>query len=349
MGVPHQAARLPSSNATEVAVLLNERASKVTGKVVERLRAQAGTDNVFLSKSELDARRIAREVMSRGYENVFLGGGDGTVACFINEIATEAATRRMPMPRFGILKLGTGNSVARYVNAAQRSGGDYLQDVRRANDDAELPARRVDMLLVEGKLAPFAGLGIDGQLLNDYNWLMRKLHWHPLSRAISGPIGYATSVVTRTLPHRIRHPGVVDCTVVNGRFRSVCVNHDGQQTIEPGEVMYRGPLMMAAAGTIPFFGFGLRMFPYAGTMPGHMNLRLGNVPVGTVLLNVRKLWRGQWFPDGLKDFLTREVTIEFSSDVPFQLAGDARGYRRKVKLGVAPQPIEVIDFGAVRN
>src|SRR5688572_28236622 len=166
----------PEADA-KVAVLLNANARKVTDKVVRTLSHAVPEGDLFLSKSELDARRIAQTVLDRRYHTVFLGGGDGTFTGFVNEILNQVDVRRQHLPstqapRFGVLKLGTGNSLAAMVKS--NAGDGLLDDVLRARA-GEVPGYRwVDLLEVEGKRAPFAGLGLDGALLNEYNWVKQN-------------------------------------------------------------------------------------------------------------------------------------------------------------------------------
>src|SRR5205807_1259610 len=106
-----------------VAVLLNANARKVTDRVVRTLSHAVPEGDLFLSRSELDCRRIAQAVLDRRYHTLFLGGGDGTFMSFVNEILNQIDVRRrhhasQPLPRFGVLKLGTGNSVATLVKAS---------------------------------------------------------------------------------------------------------------------------------------------------------------------------------------------------------------------------------------
>lgn len=337
-----------------VAVLLNASARKVSTRVQRALSHVVPEGDLYLSRSELDARRIAQQVVDRGYHTVFLGGGDGTLTCFVNEILNQVALRRRhhptPTPRFGVLKLGTGNSVASVVKASSTRGDGFVDDVLRARA-GEVPGyRTLDMLLVDGKRAPFAGLGIDGKLLNDYNWVKSNLGQGAFSKVLTGAGGYFTSVAFKTVPYYLSHSTAVDCEVVNGPATAYRMGPDGTpaQTYAPGETLYRGPLMMAAAGTVPFYGFELKMFPFAGKRRGMMNLRLGMLPTTSILANLPRLWTGSWFPEGLRDFLVKDATIRFSRSMPFQIAGDAEGYRDEVHFTVAPEPIEVLDFaGAV--
>ena len=118
-----------------VAVLLNAHARRVTPKVVSALGRAVASEDLFLSRSELDARRIIQAVLERGYETVFLGGGDGTFVGFTNELMNQLRRPRFSgakMPRLGVLKLGTGNGLAGWVNASPLSGGRFVEDVMRA-------------------------------------------------------------------------------------------------------------------------------------------------------------------------------------------------------------------------
>lgn len=339
-----------------VAVLLNANARRVTPRVVRSLSHVVPEGDLFVSRSELDARRIAQTVIDRGYHTVFLGGGDGTVACFVNEILSEVARRRAhhptPTPRFGVLKLGTGNSVAAYVKASSTRSDGILDDVLRARSGEVPGSRAIDLLLIDGKRAPFAGLGVDGQVLNDYISVKKSFADGPLKTLLSGPGGYFASVALKTVPHYLTNSNSVDCEVVNQGAVAWRMGPDGApaETLQPGQTLYRGPLMMAAAGTVPFYGYELKMFPFAGKRRGMFHLRVGTLPTTQILANLPGLWKGTWFPEGLHDFLATDVTVRFSRPMPFQMAGDAEGYRDEVRVQLSPESIEVCDFsGAAAN
>lgn len=283
---------------------------------------------------------------------VFLGGGDGTLATFINEIANQVALRRQhhptPMPRFGILKLGTGNSVASVVNASDTRGEGIVDDVLRARA-GEVPGyKTVDLLLIEGKRTPFAGLGVDGKVLNDYVWVKENLAQGPLKHLMTGPGGYLASVALRTVPYYLMHSTEVECEVVNGHAGLAYRMGEGGKPvgdpIRPGETLYRGPMMMVSAATVPFYGFEFRMFPYAGKRRGMMNLRLSRLKAPEVLANLGDIWRGTYAGEGVQDFLVRDATVRFAKPMPFQISGDAEGERDEVHFQVAHEAIELVDF-----
>jgi diacylglycerol kinase family enzyme len=104
--------------------------------------------------------------------------------------------------------------------------------------------------------------------------------------------------------------------------------------------------MLAAASTIPYYGYGIRMFPFAGVDPGTMHLRVGVVQPLAVVANLAKMWRGEWFPPDVQDFLASGVDVRFDRPVPFQLGGDAAGARTGLTLAVAPERLSLVDFSA---
>ncbi|HEX8434083.1 diacylglycerol/lipid kinase family protein [Archangium sp.] len=335
----------------KVAVLLNANARRVDARVVKSLSHVVPEQDLFLSRSELDCRRIVQTVLERNYPVVFTGGGDGTFQCFVNEFFRQLEPRGRfagkRAPRFGVLKLGTGNGLATYVNAG--SGGDgILQDVVRARA-GEVPGyQRMDLLQVDGRRAPFAGLGVDGKVLNDYIWVKSTLGKGMLKRVLSGPGGYFSAVAFKTVPHYLTNSTWVDCEITNGwageAYRAGPDGNPVGTPIAPGQTIFKGRLMMAAAATMPFYGYGFRMFPFAGERRGMMQLRLGQLHAPTILANLPKLWTGRWFPEGLQDFYAQEVHIRFAKAMPFQIGGDAAGYREEVKLSVAPESVELLNF-----
>lgn len=353
-----QTEQVPPKLDTEhhVAVLLNGNARRVNDKVRRLLSHVVPEGDLYFSRSELDARRIATQVLDRRYDTVFLGGGDGTVAGFVNEIMNQLEVRRryhpVAAPKFGVLKLGTGNSMASVVRASPMRGDGILDDVLRARA-GEVPGfKSVELLLVDGKRAPFAGVGLDGQLLNDYVWVKNTLGKGPLAKVMSGGSGYFTSVAFKTVPHYLVNSNKVHCEVWNGQQHAAYrIGPDGLPKGEPipkGGLIFKGELMMAAASTIPYYGFELKMFPFAGKRRGMMNLRLGVLPTVKILANLKGLWNGTWLPEGLMDFHCSDATIKFARPMPFQIAGDAEGYRDEVRFEMAKEPIELLDFtGAV--
>jgi diacylglycerol kinase family enzyme len=337
----------PEQAPHRVAVLLNAKARRVTPRVVRALSHVIPRSDLFLSRSPLDARRIARAVLARGYDTVFCGGGDGTFIGFADEILAEAERARAQTPRFGVLKLGTGNGLAALVHASPVRDGGVLEDVRRAREGGIPGYRTLELLEVEGRRAQFAGLGVDARLLNDYLELKTQVQGTRLARLLTGSRGYAAAVALRTVPQVLAHRQAVEVEVSNlSDLPAFRLDSQGQPVEEfaPGQVLFRGPAMLVAAGTIPFYGYALRMFPFAGLRPGYMQLRLGTVKPLEVLRHLQAMWRGEWFPRSIHDFHVARVGVRSVQPMPLQIGGDAAGFRKEIELGMSADRLELVDW-----
>ena len=71
--------------------------------------------------------------------SVLTGGGDGTFVQMVTVITKEARSRNQEPPRFGLLKLGTGNSLA-WALGAGTSRKDVIADLTRLRHDSAPPA-----------------------------------------------------------------------------------------------------------------------------------------------------------------------------------------------------------------
>src|SRR5256885_946590 len=248
--------RLPVTQK-KVAVLLNGNARAVTEQLRRELEQFVPPEDLFFSRSFEDARSIARTVLDRGYGTVLTGGGDGTFVGYVNCIYDEvargqphlfvrasggsaaplAASHSFQLPRFGVLRLGTGNALAEFAGASGRRLG-VVEDILRTRSGEVSRARSLHLLCTEGKRAPFAGLGLDAAILNDFVAVKKGL----VGR---GKAGYFWAVATRK---------------------------------------------------------------------------------------------------GVADFLCDSVRVEFDREMPFQIGGDAEGYRRELELSMCDQPLELLDF-----
>ncbi len=335
------------SRGRRVAVVVNGRAKNVTAQVISTLdRILEGSD-LFVSRRIEDAREIAQTLVHGQYETVLTGGGDGTFTVMVTEVVREARKRGAALPRFGLLKLGTGNALAWVVGARDIKGGEVDADIRRLCEEAG--SRPMRLIEVEGIITPFCGLGADAHVLADYNWVKQHLGATPFKRFSSGPPGYAIASMTRTLPSLL-FQGMTQCRAINAGGEAYRVGPHGSVVGRPvyaGEVLYEGPMRLCALSTIPYYGYGFRMFPYAEDRRDRMQLRLSTIKPLEFLYHLKEIWRGEYEnPNCLFDFLVEKVAFEFEPKAPFQVGGDARGERARLEVGLSPTPIELVDFYA---
>lgn len=337
----------PLGLAGGVAVLLNGNAKQVNEGVRRQLSAVVPDEHLYFSRTHDDANAIAEEVVGRRYGTVFTGGGDGTFVSWVNRILDRAERRASRPPRFGVLALGTGNAVAEMVGARARRHAEDLARYVRGEVGA---VRRLDLLTCAGRRTPFAGVGIDAAVLNDYHWVRDQLAGTPLRRLGLGAPGYGLAVALRSAPRHLLERRPAYCEIVNAGRPAWRLDGSGARIGRPvphGELLYAGPCMMAAASTVPYYGLGLRAFPFAERAPGMMQVRIvAEVPLSSILLHLPKVWSGDFAHAGLLDFHAERVQVRFDRPMPLQVGGDAEGWRDELTFGMAANPVEIVDFGA---
>lgn len=332
--------------ADRVAVVVNGNAKQVTDDLVDILDQIVQSGDLFVSRSLAEANEIARTIVRRGYPTVLTGGGDGTFVQMVTRISEEARRTGSRRPRFGLLRLGTGNALAWVLGAQSPRHRGVIADLGRLRREGG--SRALKLLEVEGTLTPFAGLGIDAIALRDYNATKAALARSPFTRPLSaGAVAYLVAVVGRTMPtYLLRpHPRV---RIVNEGETVFRLGPEGRPVaeIEPGQVIYDGPSRMVAMSTIPYWGFGARIFPYADDRPDRFSLRVVDITSVDVAVHIRKIWKGTYRSDTVHDFLCERVSIHYDEPMPMQIGGDSVGSRATVHARLAPDPIEVVDYYA---
>jgi len=340
------------AGAGRIAVVVNGNAKSVTAEVIETLDQILDGGDLFVSRRVEESEAIARTLVDRGYGTILTGGGDGTFTVVVTAVVKEARRRAVPLPRFGLLRLGTGNSLA-WVLGASRSGDKGASagrglavDLQRLKSDAG--SRWLRLVEAEGMLSPFCGFGIDAVVLRDYGKVKSLLARGPLKRLAPGPLAYAISATTRTIPSYVLRP-TPHCRIINEGRDAYRIGEKGGilgTPIPKGAVVYEGPAKIASIGTIPYYGFGFRFFPYADDRDDRMNLRISNITPFSFVKNFGPIWRGEYEDLSTTfDYFVDDVTIEMDPPTSFQIGGDLRGERSRVRVRLT-EPIRIVDFYA---
>jgi diacylglycerol kinase family enzyme len=332
-------------------VVVNGNARSVTSDVLKTLDEVLDSGDIFLSRRIEESGSIARTLLDRGYDTILTAGGDGTFTVIVTAVVNEAKKRDAALPRFGLLSLGTGNSLAWVLGATRTKKGrrgarGLTVDLQRLKADAG--SRLLPLVEVEGILSPFCGFGVDANVLRHYGETKKMLSKGPLAPLSSGLFAYALSTVTRTFPEYLVKP-TPHCRVTN---RGGDVHRIGKRgaivgsAVKKGGIVYEGPATIAAVSTIPYYGFGLRLFPYAEDRPGKMQLRISTAATIPFIKNMREIWRGEWDdPEYMFDYYVDAVDIEMDPPTGFQVGGDVRGDRRIAEVRLGPS-VPVVDFYA---
>lgn len=330
-----------------VAVVVNGAAGQVTGELVEILDQIVKTGDLFVSHSLDEVEGIARSVVERGYGTVMTGGGDGTFTQMVTGITRIALEQGKDAPRFGMLRLGTGNALA-WVLGSQNDGNNHgiVTDLARVRGAG---TRKLRFLEVQGTLTPFAGLGLDATALGHYGQTRALLRRVPGLRSFaSGLVAYGISIVGRTMPEYFLKPQH-HVRIVNDGASAVRLGLDGAPLGEPvahGEVLYEGPMRMVCMSTIPYWGFGARIFPFANERKDRFSLRVIDMHAVDVMLNAKAIWDGSYRSSKVHDFLVHGIQVHCDGPLPLQVGGDPAGEHGRIAASLASDPIEVVDYYA---
>jgi diacylglycerol kinase family enzyme len=206
--------------------------------------------------------------------------------------------------------------------------------------------------ITKGDLCFFAGSGFDSLMLEDFKQVKA---WSSSSQRtpsfikdmLSSVAGYCVALVTKTLPQTLLHQTHkinVKVTTTDedtlwidhrrGDFSELAVgmskeemnnNEGGLETDEVAtkdkkrqHLIYSGVTGILAASTTPFYGGGMRLFPYARLFPNKLQLRIGRISPLTGFLRIPAIFEGSYRDKsegdfGCLDFVGDDFEVEVSS------------------------------------
>lgn len=292
--------------------------------------ARALPGGVRFTASLDDAREVIRAEIRRGVDLMVFGGGDGTVVMGLALLAEACRGAGAPEPAIGVLRLGSGNAFADAVNAGANPAADLERLARGAGAWREQP-----LLEVLGVRAPFVGMGIDAQLLEDHAAVGRVVDRVPGGRWIGGGARYALSVALRSVP-RFALAARPHAIVTNAGAPAIELGPDGAtgREIERGKELWRGACTMVAGGAIPYFGFGLKMFAHAGKHARRFQLRCGDSSLVEMLRSAPAAFRGDYWSDRVHDFAVDRVAIALDREAAIEAGGELLGRRSRIELAL---------------
>ena len=244
------------------------------------------------------------------------------------------------VPSIGILRLGTGNAIASAMSA-HRPG----VDVKHIVHGGQIRTKPVSMVECGcGTATPFASVGTDSEILNDYYHVKAKYLNSPFKPIIHSVFGYLVAGFGRTLPRRLWNTQPHYRVVTNKACKRISF-HKGERIVEhfnAGDTIFNGSALAISAGSIPYYGGGIKMFPFAQEEEGKVQLRIAAMGIGSVIANLFPgIWKGTYSHPLLFDFLIEDVTVISNEKAPYQIGGDAMGYESKVQFKATEAPIKM--------
>jgi len=379
---PGKAAVILNTNARAVS-------KKVERMAKEVFVSDEYNNSVFVTTTAEEAKAAAKAIMNDPeYQVVVPVGGDGTLTAAI-QYMVEAAMQQQPgltvnqaiskMPVIGYVPLGTGNGVGSVVGCTlnrirrkkklrkvleslkQVAATSTRHQLGTALDDMEADTVELPIMQVSSNnssdLCFFAGVGFDSLMLNDYKDIKawsKKTGFLPT--LLSSVAGYCVALVVKTLPNSLlykKHNIQVKVSTPNPES-TLWVDHRRGDFVQKchSETLFEGETGILAAATAPFYGGGMRLFPFARLTVDKMHLRLGRISPMTGFLNIPRIFAGSYRDKtdsmGVLDFVGSEfeVTIKGTDGkgFPLQHSGESVGDVEQFQLKVMEEPVRFISF-----
>lgn len=347
---------LIATSKQQVAILLNANARLVTAKVRHSLEKIVPKANLYFSRTKDEARDYVKHIIDSKYPVIFSGGGDGSFVSLINLAASyvkkknlaQAALRGekktpLELPKFGILKLGTGNGISSFVGS--RGGTKFLEKSMHSEEFATM-----EMSLIErgDDIFHFAGSGFDAKILSDYRLFMQSLGNDAARKNFSGLLGYFFAGLGKTVPESILKPDRGEVRIeIEGDDPSFRLEHsEGQdrQVEIQNRVLYTGPSTAVGVATEPYCGYNIRAFPFANLKSGYMNLRVLLAKPVEIVANMNQFWKGSYRGSGVADFLVKKIKVTYEKATPMHIGGDFDSFAQSIAYSIFPQTCKLIDF-----
>jgi diacylglycerol kinase family enzyme len=115
--------------------------------------------------------------------------------------------------------------------------------------------------------------------------------------------------------------------------------------IEQGEVIFEGRCIAALVSTIPYWGFGARVFPFAEGRPAdRFCLRVVATSPLHIAAHMLSAWKGTYRDENLIDVYAEDVEFEFDGPTAIEIGGDPAGMTDSMHARLHPEPVKLIDY-----
>jgi diacylglycerol kinase family enzyme len=171
-----------------------------------------------------------------------------------------------------------------------------------------------------------------------------------VGKRATGAVSYAISIPALTIPQLALRPRI-HVRVINRGSAAERLDEAGRPTgrpIERGEVVFEGNCIAALVSTIPYWGFGAKVFPFAESRPpDRFCVRIVASHPLHVAAHMLSAWRGTYRHENLLDFFAEDVELEFDEPTAIEIGGDPAGMTRSMRAHLHPDPIRLIDYNAL--
>jgi len=335
---------LKKINRNDIAIILNNNARNVNKKIKNKIEKLIPKKNIFYTNSLEEADAIITEILNSSFTHIFTGGGDGTLIHLVNRMKeiNKKFKIKEKLPVIGILRLGTGNAVAIYTNSNKK----ITNDLETVLNGGRYKTDKIDFIKIDKDYFTFGGFGADALVLNDYD-MMKKMPNKTIKYIFAGLKGYFISGLAITLPKILlkNKENYVEIYANNDAVYTASISEGFKKlNIKKGDLIYKGSFTSVAMGTTPYYGYGLKSFPFANKKKGYFQIRVLDIHPTLLAYKILKGWNGLYEGDDVIDFLVKDVVVKFKKETPLQIAGDAAGYKKEARINLSKEKVEFIKF-----
>ena len=295
-----------------IAVISNPRSgrNRRNPRLVQRLAYVLGDQGELVQPPSLDElEETVRALRERGIDTICVNGGDGTLhkvfSALLRVYGEGLAPEALPelrLPRIGILKSGTVNTLARNVGlrlGAQRMLGAVVESV---HGGAVMRTVERNLVCVNGRHAGFLfGTGVLYRFMRAYAESPRQ-----------GPIAGAQLLIKASAS-----------ALVGGSFAKYLFEKDDATVTVDGQLWPATHFASIAVGGADDIGIGFKVFHAASRHPDHVHaLGFCGGPV-PIVKNLGRIYRGKPIRNAeVYDQVARRVRIEGTAAQGFMMDGD---------------------------
>jgi diacylglycerol kinase (ATP) len=252
-------------------VIVNPNAGKKKGEKdwpeISALLTAAGFDYTAEFTGHRDhAISLTQSYIEKGYRNIIVVGGDGTLNEVVNGIFLQETVKTTEVT-VGMIMVGTGNDWGRMYRLKDKyeKAVKILKKHRYFIQDAGLVTYQEGNRAKERYFVNIAGLGYDALVVQMTNYTK--------DRGGGGALTYLTNLL-------------------KGLFR---YHHDFLDIEIDGQQVYKGRVFSMSVGICKYNGGGMMQLPFAEPDDGLFDVTVfKNVTKMTVIRHIKKLYSGKF-------------------------------------------------------